>query len=35
LIIRVAMESTGIYWKPVFNLPEDSFLVHRGMKDIK
>jgi hypothetical protein len=34
-ITRVAMESTGIYWKPVFNLPEDSFFLHSGMRDIK
>jgi transposase len=23
----VAMESTGIYWKPIFNILEDEFLV--------
>ena len=27
LVIHVAMESTGIYWKPVFNLLEGSFEV--------
>lgn len=26
-VTHVAMESTGIYWKPVFNLLEDSFTV--------
>ena len=26
-ITHVAMESTGIYWKPVFNILEDSFEV--------
>jgi len=26
-ITHVAMESTGIYWKPVFNILEDSFKV--------
>ncbi len=26
-VTHVAMESTGIYWKPVFNLLEDSFQV--------
>jgi len=26
-ITHVAMESTGVYWKPVFNLLEDSFEV--------
>jgi transposase len=26
-VTHVAMESTGIYWKPVFNLLEDSFKV--------
>jgi len=24
-ITHVAMESTGVYWKPVFNILEDSF----------
>ncbi|MGD0231103.1 MAG: transposase [Syntrophorhabdales bacterium] len=26
-ITRVAMESTGVYWKPVFNILEDAFDV--------
>jgi transposase len=26
-ITQVAMESTGVYWKPVFNILEDSFDV--------
>jgi transposase len=26
-ITHVAMESTGVYWKPVFNILEDSFEV--------
>lgn len=26
-VTHVAMESTGVYWKPVFNLLEDSFTV--------
>ena len=26
-ITHVAMESTGVYWKPVFNVLEDSFEV--------
>jgi len=26
-ITHVAIESTGIYWKPVFNILEDSFEV--------
>jgi len=26
-VTQVAMESTGVYWKPVFNLLEDSFQV--------
>ena len=26
-ITHVAMESTGIYWKPVYNILEDSFDV--------
>ena len=26
-ITHVAMESTGVYWKPVFNLLEDEFTV--------
>jgi transposase len=26
-ITHVAMESTGVYWKPVFNIVEDSFEV--------
>jgi transposase len=27
LITHVAMESTGVYWKPVFNILEDAFEV--------
>jgi transposase len=27
LITHIAMESTGVYWKPVFNILEDSFEV--------
>ena len=26
-IIHVAMESTGVYWKPIFNILEDAFEV--------
>src|SRR4030042_2916908 len=26
-VTHVAMESTGVYWKPVFNVLEDSFKV--------
>jgi transposase len=26
-ITHVAMESTGVYWKPIFNILEDSFAV--------
>ena len=26
-VTHVALESTGVYWKPVFNLLEDSFSV--------
>jgi hypothetical protein len=26
-ITHVAMESTGVYWKPIFNILEDSFEV--------
>ncbi len=26
-ITHVAMESTGVYWKPVFNILEDAFEV--------
>ncbi len=26
-VTQVAMESTGVYWKPIFNLLEDSFTV--------
>ena len=26
-ITHVAMESTGVYWKPAFNILEDSFEV--------
>jgi transposase len=26
-VIHVAMESTGVYWKPLFNLLEDTFEV--------
>ena len=26
-ITHVAMESTGVYWKPVYNLPEADFCV--------
>jgi transposase len=37
-VTHVAMESTGVYWKPVFNLPEGRFevlLVNPGhMKDV-
>ena len=29
-ITHVAMESTGIYWKPVLNILEDSFENHPG-----
>jgi len=25
-VTHVAMESTGIYWKPVYNLLEDNFM---------
>ena len=24
-VTHVAMESTGVYWKPIFNLMEDEF----------
>ena len=27
LVTHVAMESTGVYWKPVFNILEDAFQV--------
>ena len=30
-ITHVGMESTGVYWKPVFNIPEDSFEVMLGV----
>ena len=26
-ITHVAMESTGVYWRPVYYLPEDAFIV--------
>ena len=26
-ITHLAMESTGVYWKPIFNILEDSFEV--------
>src|SRR5262249_60703412 len=26
-VTRVALESTGVYWKPIFNLLEDRFAV--------
>ena len=26
-VTHVAMESTGVYWKPIFNLMEDEFTV--------
>jgi len=26
-VTHVAMESTGVYWKPVFNMSEDKFEV--------
>ena len=26
-VTHVAMESTGVYWKPIYNLLEDSFTV--------
>lgn len=26
-ITHVAMESTGVYWKPIYNILEDSFEV--------
>jgi transposase len=26
-VTHVAMESTGVYWRPVFNILEDSFQV--------
>jgi hypothetical protein len=29
-ITHVAMESTGVYWKPVFNILEDAFAVNTG-----
>ena len=29
-VTHVAMESTGVYWRPVYNLLEDSFTVHSG-----
>ena len=27
-VTHVAMESTGVYWKPVYNLLEDAFSVY-------
>ncbi len=26
-ITHIAMESTGVYWKPIFNILEDSFEI--------
>lgn len=33
---RVAMESTGVYWKPIWNLLEDRFELMLGnARDVK
>ena len=33
-VTHVAMESTGVYWKPVYNLLEDAFTVVVAKKSL-
>lgn len=30
-VTHIAMESTGVYWKPVFNILEDFLILHLRM----
>ena len=34
-VTHVAMESTGVYWKPIWNLLEEQFEIHVEDADVE